>query len=1093
MTDFDLYGPLPSGTTVLEASAGTGKTFAIVGLATRYVAEGLADISQLLLVTFSRAATRELRDRTRSRFATVAAGLADPALSDDELVRFLADADDEEVLLRRQRLLQALSDFDSGTIATTHSFCQRMLESLGIAGEHEPDAALVENVEDLTTEVVDDIYLRRYARADLEPPVTPSEAREVARAAVADRQAILAPVSDENPAVEQRVAFAAEAREEVQRRKRVAGIRDFDDLLGLLHGVLVDSRHGEFACARVREQFRVVLVDEFQDTDPLQWEILARAFHGTSTLLLVGDPKQAIYAFRGAEVLSYLDAVGVADRQLELATNWRSDAGLLSALEHVYGEAALGHEDIVAHRVGATHEFSRLGDGKPLRVRYLPRTGAGPLNRSGFPAVGRLRENVAADLAADIAELLAGDTVIRLGGVERAVEPRDIAVLVRVNSQVSLVRDALDHAGIASVLAGGSSVFETDSATQWLWFLQAVEQPHRADRVRIAALTPLLGRTAVDLDAGGDDAVAELSSELREYGTLFARAGFAAVFEKLSSDTELEGRLLAFRSGERVLTDIRHVAQLLNRVAVEESLGVSELVRWLTERITHPHAVSTGERSRRLDSEAAVVQIATIHATKGLEYPVVYLPFGWHASTPQKPATLLFHDEDRRRILDVGGGRGKGWAMRKSLADKEQAGEELRLLYVALTRAQCRVVLWWAPGFTTAASPLHRLLFGRNTGASEPEPRPKVLDDHTTANRLEAWAGTASDAISVEPVTPRESKPVRRSAESPTESLEAATFGRSLDMLWRRTSYSALTAAAHDAPGVTSEPERPEKDDEPEEAPPIDDELDGIPSPMNGLPAGAAFGTLVHEILEHLDTSAEDLEAELLSRCTDAIEERLADIEPRALADALMPVLNTPLGFGTLADISPSDHLAELDFELPLAGGDRPSASTVTLRGVARLMRAHLPGDDALVAYADQLAALESQPLRGYLTGSIDSVLRITTDGQPRYVVVDYKTNRLSRGDLTVMHFTRERMAQEMLRSHYPLQALLYAVALHRYLRWRQPGYNPEVHLGGVQYHFVRGMVGPETPSGCGVFDWYPPARLVTQVSDLLAGVEPAE
>ncbi|MGA9872490.1 MAG: 3'-5' exonuclease, partial [Rhodococcus sp. (in: high G+C Gram-positive bacteria)] len=522
----------------------------------------------------------------------------------------------------------------------------------------------------------------------------------------------------------------------------------------------------------------------------------------------------------------------------------------------------------------------------------------------------------------------------------------------------------------------------------------------------------------------------------------------------------------------------------------EESLGVSELIRWLTERISNPRAVSTGERSRRLDSEAAVVQIATIHATKGLEFPIVYVPFAWHASTIQKPQTLLFHD-GRRRILDVGGGRGKGWAMRKSLSDIEQGGEELRLLYVALTRAQCRVVAWWAPAFTTATAPLHRLLFGRIPGIVEPEPKVKVPDDAVVANRLESWAGAAGGAITVEEVTPRDVTPVERSTDSAVERLHAATFGRSLDMLWRRTSYSALTAAAHDGPGVTSEPERPEKNDEPEEAPPIDDELSGIPSPMNGLPAGAAFGTLVHEVLEHLDTSATDLSAELLGRCTDAIDERLEDIDPQQLADALMPVLRTPLGFGTLADIAPADHLAELDFELPLAGGEDPVAHVVTLRGIARLIRKHLPTEDSLYAYADQLDVLESQPLRGYLTGSIDSVLRIIgSAGHPRYVVVDYKTNRLSRGDLTVMHFTRDRMAQEMLRSHYPLQALLYAVALHRYLRWRQPGYDPEMHLGGVQYHFVRGMVGPETPAGCGVFDWYPPAPLVTDVSDLLAGIE---
>ncbi|SNS92336.1 exodeoxyribonuclease V beta subunit [Rhodococcoides kyotonense] len=1089
MNDFDLLGPLPTGTTVLEASAGTGKTYAIVGLATRYVAEGIAEISQLLLVTFSRAATQELRERTRNRFAEVAAALGDSsaATHTDALVRYLAAASAEEVAARRLRLIRALSDFDSGTIATTHSFCQRMLDGLGIAGEREPEATLVEAVDDMIAEVVDDIYLRRYARSEFDPPIGPSDARQVAREAVRDRQARLVPEAGEDTEAGHRVLFAEEARTEVARRKRAGGVRDFDDLLGLLHGVLVDPEHGEAACARVGERFRVVLVDEFQDTDPLQWDILRRAFHGSSTLLLVGDPKQAIYAFRGAEVLSYLDAVAVADRHLELKTNWRSDSGLLTALETVYAGAALGHDDIVVHPVGANNDGSRMAQSPPLRVRYLPRTGAGPLNRSGFPAVGVLRDRVADDLAADIVELLESRTQLTLNGAGTDVAPGDIAVLVRTRSQIALVRDALDRAGVPSVLAGGSSVFETPSATQWLWFLQALEQPHRADRVRLAALTPLLGWTAQMLDDRGDDAVADISTRLREYGLLFAQAGFAAVFEKVSSETRLEARLLGLRSGERHLTDLRHVAQLLNRAAVEESFGPSALTRWLTDRIEDPASGSVTDRSRRLDSDAAAVQLATVHASKGLEFPVVYIPYAWDASKNPYPSTLLLHDDDGARILDVGGRTGHGYAARKLVSDKEEAGEELRLLYVALTRAQCQVVLWWAPCFSTAASPLHRLLFARVPGIAQPDEKSTVPDDAVAARQLESWAGPAGGLISVEATRGAVPRPIRTLSDGSSVELDAATFRRTLDMLWRRTSYSALTASAHDAPGVSSEPEQPVKDDEPEEPTPIDDELDGIPSPMNGLPAGAAFGTLVHEVLEHLDTAAPDLDAEVLRRCTDAIDERLAEVEPRALADALVPVLHTPLGFGTLADVPPSDHLAELDFELPLAGGDDPVSHTVTLRGIAMLLRKHLPADDALFSYADLLEHVDSSPLRGYLTGSIDSVLRIAG---PRYVVVDYKTNRLSRGDLTVMHFTRERMAQEMLRSHYPLQALLYSVALHRYLRWRQPGYDPARHLGGVQYHFVRGMVGPDTPAGCGVFDWDPPVELVTAVSDLLAGIE---
>ncbi|GGG00178.1 RecBCD enzyme subunit RecB [Rhodococcoides trifolii] len=1088
--NFDLTAPLPTGTTVLEASAGTGKTYAIVGLATRFVAEGVADVSQLLLVTFSKTATQELRDRTRSRFASVSTALADIETARthaDEVVRCLADTDPAEVELRRRRLTKALSDFDSGTIATTHSFCQRMLDGLGIGGEREPDSVFVEDLDDLVAEVADDLYLRTYSRSDAPATIEPKEARSVAMAAVGDRQAILVPEENEDSVAGHRVIFARKARAEVERRKRVLGVRDYDDLLQMLRDVIVDPNHGDAACARISNRFRVVLVDEFQDTDPLQWEILEHAFHRSSTLVLVGDPKQAIYAFRGAEVLSYLEASRIADSHQELTTNWRSDKPLLDALEHVYQGAALGHDDIVVHHVDANHPESRIPSVVPLRVRYLPRTGMGPLNRSGFPTVGPVRERVAEDVAADIVELLTSATTVELHGESRPVAPGDVAVLLRTWRQVGLVRDALDRAGVPSVLAGGTSVFATAGATDWLWVLQALEQPHRSDRVRLAALTPLLGWTAADLDSRGDDAVAAVSNQLRNLSMLFAQAGFAAVFERMSWEAHLESRLLALDAGERHLTDLRHIAQLLNKAAVEESFGLTALTRWLTDRVKDPSG-GPADRSRRLDSDAAAVQVATIHATKGLEFPIVYVPYVWDAFSMYEPASLLLHEDDGRRVLDVGGSTGPGYSGRKSMHDTEQAGEELRLFYVALTRAQCAVTMWWAPSWGTRDSPAHRLLFGRLPGVRTPEPKPKVPADDIVQSHLENWAGDGPDgAISVEFVDTRAVPEAHWApTASQTGSLAAARFDRILDMAWRRTSYSALTASAHETPGVGSETEREEKTDEPDGEPPVEDVLTGIPSPMNGMPAGAAFGTLVHEVLEHVDTGVEDLNAEVVRRCREAVASRLADVDPEALAAALIPVLHTPLGFGTLADIGPADRLAELDFELPLVGGDDPETELVTVKNIAALVRSHLPADDVLAPYADMLDTLAAVPLRGYLTGSIDSVLRV--DGE-RFVIVDYKTNRISRGDLTVAHFSRERMAGEMMRSHYPLQALLYSVALHRYLRWRLPGYRADRHLGGAQYHFVRGMVGPETPAGCGVFDWNPPAALVSELSDLLAGV----
>ncbi|MBB3036459.1 UvrD-helicase domain-containing protein [Hoyosella altamirensis] len=1082
---FDLTGPLPDGTTILEASAGTGKTYAIVGLAARYVAEGRASLSELLLVTFSRAATQELRERTRERLTETALSLADAhtaALHRDPLIRYLATGTPEKVRERRDRLTHALSDFDAATIATTHSFCQRMLDSLGLAGEHEPHVTFTESIDDLAAEVIDDLYLKHYA-GESAPPISLAAARAAALAAIRDRQARLAPINaDDGSAPWHLVAFAEATRAEIERRKRIAGIRTFDDLLILLRDTLSDQTQGDTACERVRRQYRLVLVDEFQDTDPVQWEILSRAFHGHSTLILVGDPKQAIYAFRGAEVLSYLDAARQASNHRQLGVNWRSDAGLIAALDHLYGRAALGHPDIVVGAVTAHHATSRIEDTVPLRLRYLPRTGSGPLGRTGFPPIGKLRARVARDLATDVAQLLSSGRQVSLGPETRPVAPNDIAILVRKWAHIPYIRDELDKVGVPSVLAGGASVFTTPSATQWLWLLHALEQPHRPGRVRLAALTPLLGYRPEQLD---DEAMAGLSGHLRAWAELFGTAGFAAVSERIAAHTGFDARLLSHESGERDLTDLRHIAQLLNEAALENSYGLTALTRWLTRRIQDPNSGSGSNRSQRLDSEAAAVQIVTIHGSKGLQFPIVYVPYGWDGAKDPYPSSLLLHDDDGRRILDIGGKESPDFFRHRTRCNREDAGEELRLLYVALTRAQCQTVLWWAPAYGTDTAPLQRLLMGRSSDSSEPALPAKVPEDHIAAQILEDWGAAAAQYISVEaagkgggPALSWEPVP------QPVRELAAAEFHRSLDAKWRRTSYSALIATAHDPAGVSSEPEEPVISDEPDAEPQLVSDRGGAPSLMNDLPSGAVFGTLVHEILETVDTSTGDLPAELHNRCRDAIRRRHSEVEPAALATALHAVMTTPLGYGTLADVLPRDLLPELDFEFPLAGGDKPVSERVTLQRIARLVHEHLPADDPLSSYHRVLTTVQAPPLRGFLTGSIDAVLRIPG---PRYVVADYKTNRLGRGDLTVGHYTPEAMAAEMLHAHYPLQALLYCVALHRYLRWRQPQYDPEVHLGAVQYLFVRGMVGPDTPPGHGVFEWKPPAALIVQLSDMLA------
>ncbi|KQS65942.1 hypothetical protein ASG41_14875 [Modestobacter sp. Leaf380] len=1080
---FDVCGPLPTGTTVLEASAGTGKTFTIAALATRFVAEGLAELSEVMLVTFGNAASRELRDRVRERMVSSEAGLRDPAgatASDDEVLALLARGTAAEVTARRDRLVRALAGFDAATIATTHSFCSQMLAGLGTAADADLTATFTEEVDDLVQEVVDDLYLRSFAVAGQTGPpfLTHAELLELGRRAVgSDRQARLEPVADTGTPGRRRRAAQA-VRDEVERRKRRLGLVDHDDWLTLLRDALADPQHGPMACRRVRDRYRVVMVDEFQDTDPVQWEVLRRAFHGHTTLVLIGDPKQAVYGFRGGDVTTYLAASRVADGHATLGTNWRSDQRLVGALDQVLGGVALGDERIVVRPVDSAHPADRLsGAGAPLRLRRLERRGHGPTFR-GLPRLDRLRSAVAADVAADAVELLSGPA--RYDG--RPVAPGDLAVLVRTNKQGHLVREALGAVGVPAVMAGGGSVFGTAGARSWLVLLEALEQPHRSGRVRAAALSVFLGHDEASLDEGGDALTDELGPRLRRWADLLTERGVAALAEVVTADQGLPARVLRRPDGERVLTDLRHVAQVLHAAALRESLGLTALVEWLRRRIARADVEGTEERSRRLESDAAAVQVMTVHVSKGLEFPVVYVPFGWDRWVPRDPDVLRLHDDAGARVLHVGGPAAADYPAARTRHEAEESGEDLRLLYVALTRAATQVVAHWAPGSGTAAAPLHRLLLGDTAPGTVPPASVPVPADDVVESRLAAVAAGSGGRIDVTAVG--RAAPTRWTpAGRPTPELSVSSFTRTLDEDWRRTSYSSLTRAAHDLVAA-SEPEVPGTDDEPDdtvELPPAP-APDGLPSPLSDLPGGAAFGTLVHAVLE------EPEHADLEERCAEAVARFLVPgVAAGPLAQALRPVLDTPLDADgtTLAGLPARDRLAELDFELPLAGGD-DAVVHATLADVVTLLRRFDLGP--VQGYADLLAALEPQSLRGFLTGSIDAVLRLPGPDGPRYAVVDYKTNRLGPEPLTTGHYRESAMATEMQHAHYVLQSLLYSAALHRFLRWRQPGYDPARHLGPVLYLFVRGMAGPDAERGAGVFTWQPPTELVTGLSDLLAG-----
>jgi exodeoxyribonuclease V beta subunit len=828
------------------------------------------------------------------------------------------------------------------------------------------------------------------------------------------------------------------------------------------------------------------MVDEFQDTDPVQWKVIDRAFTGYSTLILIGDPKQAIYAFRGGDIVTYLKAAETAGVRMTLGKNWRSDAALVDKLQAVLGGAQLGDPRIIVHDVEAQHHGSRLSGAPrddPFRLRVVKRETFG---RSGtrIIAMSDLRTHIPRDLAADIGGLLASGATFD----GRALGAHDVAVIVENHRDARACYAALCHAGVPAVYTGDSDIFDSEAAEDWLCLLEAFDQPHRPGMVRAAATTMFFGSTADELVEGGDTLTDDIAETLREWAGHARERGVAAIFEAAQLGG-MADRVLSWQGGERQMTDLAHMTQLLQEAAHREHFGLPALRDWL--RAQREDRSGATERARRLDHDAAAVQIITVWGAKGLQFPVVYLPFAFNRNV-QDRELVLFHDGDQR-CLHVGGSDSPDFNAVSVLGRKEDASDDSRLMYVAMTRAQSQVVAWWAPSYDEPNGGLSRLLRDRRPGAATVPDRcsPDRISDDDAMARFREWAAEGGFVVEESVLRPIPALPVDR----PRTDLGARHFHRRIDAAWRRTSYSGLIRAAETTP-VSSEPEIVALDDEVAEIPVTTSAVGAdVPSPMAELPTGAEFGTLVHAVLETADPFAADLAAELEAQIREHAVWWPVDVTSAELAAAMVPIHDTPLGpladGVTLRQIGLADRLREMDFEFPLAGGDlRAAVPDIRVSDVGDLVRSHLPEDDPLASYADRLTGegLGGQPLKGYLSGSVDVVLRIGG----RYVVVDYKTNWL--GDptepLTAADYARPRLVEAMLHSDYPLQALLYSVVLHRFLRWRLSGYTPDKHLGGVMYLFLRGMCGPDTPvvdgHPAGVFSWQPPAALITALSDLL-------
>lgn len=866
-----------------------------------------------------------------------------------------------------------------------------------------------------------------------------------------------------------------EALRELKRQRRVVA---FDDMLSNLHRKLVPAAGDEAARAAaqalanpLRSRYPAALIDEFQDTDPLQFGIFRAVYgdHPQATLFLVGDPKQAIYSFRNADLHTYLQARGVAQAEYTLAQNQRSSEALIRALNGLFGRnpRAFMLEDLRYHPVSAGDKRRKpfddaTGEARaPLQLWSLPAQDEEPMRK------GPAQLAVAQACAAEIARLLAARDRVRHG--DKPLEAGDIAVLVRSHAEGSRIRAELARLDVGSVELAQASVFASVDAQELEDVLRAVLQPHRQGLLLNALATGLLGASAPELQALADDGVRlpERAARFAGYKAAWLRRGIAPMLRELMAQEDVAPRMLARADGERRLTNLRHLAECLH-AAAREHASPEALLRWLQrQRRDGGDAEAT---QVRLESDRNLVRILTIHKSKGLEFTVVFCPYLWDGSAGGGNGGLPgceYHGDDGRHVIDY---RDADAAVQARIQAEKDA-ERLRLIYVALTRAvhRCYLVVGgylrsYGRGTSPrecSGNPLNWLAAGAGVA-----PQDWRETNMGLAQLADAWERLAADHpadIGIEPLPMTAGVPLAPPVLEPARI--AALAPPPLPASWRLGSYSGLVRGAeHDRAAVDHDllAARREAGRVARERLPDDDIL--------RFPSGAREGTCLHAVFEHADfgdpgTWPGAIEAALRRHPPARGAGRDAPPHAAMVQRMMGDVLNTPLGQGfALAQVPRARARAEFAFNL--------ASQALDTRRLDALLREHGYGGPEL----------PWQVLEGYLHGAIDLVY----EHAGRWWILDWKSNHLGWDERA---YEPAALRQAMDDNGYHLQLLLYTVAVHRWLQRRLPGYDYARDFGGVHYLFVRGVrPGWRSADGqaLGVHFDRPPRELVQALGTLL-------
>jgi exodeoxyribonuclease V beta subunit len=1198
------------GVRLIEASAGTGKTWTIAALYVRAVlGHGVPQPllpPQILVVTFTEAATQELRERIRARLVASAIAFRSGESAEPLMRELIAAYAPEQRSACARRLELAAQWMDEAAIFTIHGWSQRMLTQHAFGSGHAFAQTLEPDESELLAECVRDYWRQTFYPLDeatlaavqaewrtpddllrsLKPLLGAGEATlrvdgavlgqgddldavlaerkawddedsrrlgDAARAwrddaddlsalligAVASKTlhngwykpdrmpadmaamrrwaqsaepggfdiaryatSRLAKATGKGKARPEHPAFGAlehwnewqtsrvavrhviladavvRVRERFVTQKRRRAQIGFDDLLLRLDRALAGVSGVDLA-ATIRRQYPLALIDEFQDTDPLQYRIFRTVYAAApdTALLLIGDPKQAIYAFRGADIHTYLSARAEASPpHYSLDTNFRSTQGMVDAVNAVFSHGerhasgAFHFEDrglpfapVLAH--GRAEHFVRHGETQPALQLWL-------LDDEQPVGVRIYRKEMAAACGSEIVRLLSEATRSEAGftqadGSVRPLRPADIAVLVRSHAEAAEVRAALAERRVRSVfLSDRDSVWESVEATDLLFWLRAVAEPSSdlAMRAALATRTLHLGfgeLERLNVEERHWEARGQQFMALRE---VWRHAGVLAMLHRMLHVFDLPARLLSLDGGERALTNVLHLAELLQQAAATLD-GEQALIRYLSERLADTASHHGDDQIVRLESDDDLVKVITIHKSKGLEYPLVFLPFVCASGKARAGQGYRYHDGEGMSLELLSEKQG-GVAVTeaKEAAERAALQEDLRLLYVALTRARHACWLGIAPvAAGNARKPqVHRSAFGHLlTGGAE-------IDNGAIAGLLAALAkGQPSIAVDYMPAPDdtRYVAPVRDDRLLPPREPEIARAEP-----WRIASYSGLryAEAEEDVPA----PETAIDDVIVEYATePVATVAD--PSSIHGFERGAEAGTFLHDLLEWIADEGFAAIASDPARLRDTVarrcERRGWDGAIDLLTDWLLVLLATPmtlpdgstLALGELDDTT--RYRAELEFLF--------EARRVETLALDRIVREHTLGGATR-------PALTSDTLNGMLKGFIDLII----EHEGRWYVVDYKSNWLGADEHA---YTPDAMRLSILDSRYELQYALYLLALHRLLRTRLgPAYDYDTHVGGAVYVYLRGVDG----RGHGVHVERPPRAMIEAMDRLFEG-----